>query len=207
MDLRWIGTRAACGLLLATLLTASAGGSDGEPTPALEPAEAALAELRAEPAAFVGRTVRFTLQLDRELDAWQPFLTRFGPGDFAAYRAWPDEAFLWERKAFDDTTSRVFARRGTAPELVLGGGRSYDRFAVTAVVRDVFLGEPWLEVTDARRLTEAVGEGAILHASRGLELFAQGNRELARDQLERARAGMLPEHARAELDRLIERCD
>jgi hypothetical protein len=194
----------AVGLLPLAFAFARADAGDAE---RVEPVRATLGDLRADPAAFVGREVRFELQLERRLATWQPFLTRFGPGDFAGFRAWADDAFLWERAAFEDPSERLFARLGAAPALVLAAGTQYERFEVTAIVRDVFLGEPWIEVLQARRLPEHVGEGGILHAARGLELLAQGNRDLARDQLQRARAGFLPAHAAAELDRLIAACD
>lgn len=207
----WIlGAFGALVLALAGLRAAAAAPQDdvaGVPAPENDPPAAALSDLRGDPAAWLGREVRLIVQRERELDAWQPFLSRFGPGDFAGFRAWGDGAFLWERAAFLDPAPRLFARRGGAAARVLQAGQPYDRFAVRAVVREVFQAEPWIEVLDARRLPEKVGEGAILHASRGLELLAEGSRDLARDQLQRARAGLIPAHAALELDRLIATCD
>jgi hypothetical protein len=182
-----------------------ARGGD-EPTPPAAPALVTLSELRADPSAHLGEEVICVLQLGEAVPVFNPYLTRFGPGAFLRFAAWGDERFLWERAAFDDPAPYVFARRGTPAADALAAGRVYDRFEVRAVEREVFLGEPWIEVLAAQRLTEQVSEGALLHAVRGLDLLREGNAELARGQLERAQAGFLPEHARAELDRLIATC-
>lgn len=177
-----------------------------EPAPPAEPAPVTLSELRADPPAHLGREVLCVLQLGEATPDCNPYLTRFGRGEYQRFRAWSDERFLWERAAFDDPAPYVFARRGTPAAAALAAARPYERFEVRAVAREIFLGEPWIEVLSAQRLPEQVSEGAILHAARGLDLLLEGNDDLARGQLERARAGFLPEHARAELDRLIATC-
>jgi hypothetical protein len=190
---------------LFALLLAPAQG-DEPPAPPAGHAEVALSELRADPPARLGQTVHLVLQLGDAVPTFNPYVTRFGPGDFLCFRAWSDEQFLWERAAFDDPAPYVFARRGSVAAAILAGGRPYARFEVVASVREVFLGEPWIEVLSAERLAEEVSEGAILHAVRGLELLREKNGALAAGQLERAKAGFLPAHARAELDRLIATC-
>jgi hypothetical protein len=192
-------------LSLLALLLAPAQG-DEPPAPPAGPPQVALGELRADPPAHLGEVVRLVLQLGEAVPTFNPYVTRFGPDDFLCFRAWGDEQFLWERAAFDDPAPYVFARRGTVAAAILAGGRPYARFAVEASVREVFLGEPWIEVVSAERLVEEVSEGAILHAVRGLELLREKNGFLAAGQLERAKAGFLPAHARAELDRLIATC-
>ena len=193
------------GLLSALpLLPALRAGE--EPPPSDEPPLVTLSGLRADPPAHLGQEVQCVLQLGDPVPAFNPYLTRFGPGEFLCFQAWSDERFLWDRAAFEDPAPYVFARRGTPAADLLAAARPYQRFRVRAVPREVFLGEPWIEVLDADRMHESVSEGTILHAARGLELLAEGNADLARGQLQRAKAGFLPEHARAELERLIESC-
>jgi hypothetical protein len=180
-----------------------------EPAQALEsmaesPPERALSDLARDPLADLGEEVRLVLQFGAPLASWNPYLTRFGAGDFAGYEAWGDERFLWERAAFDAPERTLFARRGSSAERVLADAKPYQRFLVRAVVREVFLGKPWIEILAAERLAEEVSEGSLLHAIRGLELLAEGQKDLARAQIERAAAGFLPAHARAELERLAE---
>ena len=165
-----------------------------------------LSALRAEPNLALGETVRFIVQLDATVEDWNPYLSRFGPGDHACFAGWSDDRFLWERAAYDDPAMRLFARHGSAAQRILAGGRRFERYELVGVVREVFLDEPWIEVESAQRLPNFVSEGTILHAARAIELLAEGHLDLAKAQLHRARGGFLPPSARAELDRLLEDC-
>ena len=53
---------------------------------------------------------------------------------------------------------------------------------------------------------EEVGEGTIVHVGRARELWAQGQWDLALEQLERAKAGPLPQHALRELELQLLEC-
>ncbi|MEM7310106.1 MAG: hypothetical protein AAF682_25750 [Planctomycetota bacterium] len=194
----------ALGLTLAPALALTP--ADDEPAqPA--PREALLSAVRADPGAFLGQELSFVLQLESAVERWNPYLSRFGPVEHARYRGWSDDRFLWDVDAFDDPAPYLFVRRKAPAARQLAEALPYERFAVRGTVREIFLGEPWIEVHAVERLPEQVSEGTILHAVRGLELLRERRSGLARAQLERARAGFLPAGARAELDRLIESCD
>lgn len=161
-----------------------------------------LEDLRAEPPRWLRQRVRFVIQFDARQVDWNPYLTRFGPGDWTAFSAWADERFTWNRDVYDDPVRRLFVRRGGALDAVLDEIQRHERFEVVGRVREVFLDEPWIEVESLRPLREWVGEGSILHVARARELAAQGSFELAFDQLDRAAAAPLPAHAAAELGRM-----
>jgi hypothetical protein len=55
-------------------------------------------------------------------------------------------------------------------------------------------------------MSEEVGEGCVLHATRAVELMAQQQWKLAIEDLDRALASNLPERARDELARLQQSC-
>jgi hypothetical protein len=76
-----------------------------------------------------------------------------------------------------------------------------------ARVVEVFAGDPWAELIELVPESRAVVEGSILHAGRALRLMAAGDWQLAREDLVRASAAALPDHAREELHRLLARCD
>jgi hypothetical protein len=78
---------------------------------------------------------------------------------------------------------------------------------VVAFVREVFLDQPWIEIVEVSPQTLQVGEGTVLHVTRALQLFQDGQFELARTQLERAKGAPMPAHALAEIDRWIDACD
>ncbi len=179
-------------------------GPDPFEDPELEPTP--LSALREKPAALLGRPVRFVFQLREEVSDWNPYVTRFGPGDYARYEGWSDERFLWEKPVFEDPAPYLFARRGSVPELVLRNAQTYERYEVVARVRETFLGAPWIEIEHVRRLGEHVSAGTILHAVRGIEMRSEKRWDIALEQFERAGNGILPEHVRAELDRLVREC-
>lgn len=165
-----------------------------------------LVELRAHPARWLGRRVRFTLQLARTVERWNPCLSRFGPGEWLALEGWADERFTWQPEVFEDPATRLFVRRGGRLAQVALQTARYSRLVVSGVVREVHLDQPWIEVEGLSALIEEVGEGTILHVGRALELAEDGQYELALTQLERAKAAPLPDHARAEIERLAEEC-
>lgn len=165
-----------------------------------------LGELREERGRWLGRRVRLIVQFDERVEAWNPYVSRFGPRDWSCLRAWADEDFLWNLEAYEDPAPRLFVRRDEGPDRALRLARRHERYALEGIVREVFLDEPWIEVTAARRLPTWVGEGTLLHAARALELTEEGRYSLAAGELERALAGRLPEHVKAELLRLKALC-
>lgn len=172
--------------------------------PGLTPAT--LTAMRANPSSWLGRRARVVLQLRGEAPRWNPYLTRFGPADYVRFEAWCDRVHLWDRGAYDDPAPYLFAPRGSVAELGLRSAQPHERYEAVVVVRETFLGEPWVEVERVRRQPEMVTEGTILHAVRALELHAEGRCDLALEQFGRAGAASLPAHAREELDRLETAC-
>jgi len=156
-----------------------------------------LGELCADPGRHLGTEVRFVLQFRGLVDDWNPFLSRFEPTRWLALEVWPDEQFTWNRATFDSPVRRLFVRRGGGFEPLARRARTYQRFEAHARVREVFLGEPWLELVELVPLDGEVGEGTILHVTRARDLAAEGQFDLALEQYERARQGPLPPHALA----------
>jgi hypothetical protein len=167
------------------------------PVPSDSARATTLVELRANPGKRLGEEVEFTLQFRALSESWNPYLSRFEPGRWLGLSAWPDEVFLWDEASFDRPATRLFARRGGELERALRAARPYQRFHVTALVREHFLGEAWLELTALKRLSEEVGEGTLLHVTRARELALEGSFDLALEQYERARRAPLPPHALA----------
>jgi hypothetical protein len=133
-------------------------------------------------------------------------MTRFGPKQFSASQAWSDEQFPWVRAEYESPTVRAFTLRDGASDFVLQSATKHARFEVRVVVREVFLDLPWIEVLDVKPLQGEIGEGTLIHASRGVEL-AQGSAwNLAQDQFEQALAGPLPARARTELEQHLAEC-
>ncbi|MCB9915581.1 MAG: hypothetical protein H6828_10590 [Planctomycetes bacterium] len=168
--------------------------------------EVAPEELWAHPGQWVGKQVTLVVQAHSRPETWNPFVTRFGPGEYACLVGWSDTQWPWLREDFDAPLVRVFAKRGGAAEWALEGAARYQRFELSCEVRAVFADEPWLEVLGVKPLVRQLNDGVVLHAQRGLGLMGKELWDAARLELERAAAGTLPDAAGAELARLADLC-
>ncbi len=175
---------------------------DGSDAPTLTP----LGLVQSAPSSFLGKTIDVVVEVQAEAPTWNPYVTRFGTDDFRALSVWTDEQELWDAQAFRSPFGLVFARRGGDAERLFADAKPYQRIQLHAVVREVFLGRAWIEATDARRLPDEVGEGAVLHASRAVDLMGQKQWKLAIEDFDRALASNLPERARDQLAKLRETC-
>ena len=174
--------------------------------PQRQPTALTVDDLLEHPAEHVGQSVVLTVQMHSKVGSWNPLLTRFGDGQYSAWDAWSDSQFPWRETDFRAPAIRVFATHDSAAEWALADAEPLDRYSLTCKVQSVLGGRPWLEVEAVKPLVRQLGEGAVIHASRGLD---QMNKQLwkgAIEEFERALAGGLHETARLELDRLIEVC-
>jgi hypothetical protein len=171
-----------------------------------EPPLVAWQELLDHPGRYLGKTVRLHAQFYSRVENWNAFLTRFGSREFSAFQLWSDEQFPWVQAEYEQPRVRLFARRGQPGEWALAGAHAYTRLELRIRVRELFLDLPWAEIESATPTVEEISEGTNIHAARGIELAGQGNLAMARTEFEHALEGLLPEHARAELERLRDAC-
>jgi hypothetical protein len=168
---------------------------------------ASLLDLRELAAHGIGQRVAVVVQLRSRHERWNPYVTRFGPAEWIRYTAWADEQLPWREEDWEAHVPRLFVRRGSAAAAVLGRGLPHARFRLEVTVRQMLLGEPWIEVHRARPLARSIGEGTLLHAESALERMGEGRWQLAINELHRAMSAPLPDHARAELERLLGQCE
>ncbi|HPF13581.1 MAG: hypothetical protein H6830_06625 [Planctomycetes bacterium] len=189
--------------LVQTLLAVAAIPCPSAPTvPTVE-----LSAMHYRPAAHLGERVRFYVQLDQEVAAWNPFSTRFGPESYRCFRVWGDDQRLWDEDAYFHPAGRLFV-----PDLgrygeVMGRAERFQRFLVIGHVRQILLGEPWIEVERIVKTRFTVPEGTLLHATRGIELLDRGALRMAHDELTRAWVDTLPKAVREDLQALIKSCE
>jgi hypothetical protein len=136
--------------------------------------------------------VSFVFQFRQPAKAGPSFFTKFEPDQWLNFVAWPDEAPLWEKKAFDSDFPHLFIRRDSPDAKVVGAAAIYDRFLASAVVRDVIKGKPWIEVTAVRKLPEKISEGSLVHLVKGLTLRDHRRFEAAAREFEAADGDTLP---------------
>ncbi len=183
--------------------TPAAPAGRGEAEPTRVPAK----ELWAHPGRYLGRAVTIEVQVHSHPESWNPFLTRFGTTEFACVRAWADGQYPWNQNDFAHPAARAFVRRDSAAHWALAEAKRLQRFELTGTVRSVFGGVPWFEVSGVKPLLRKIGEGTVIHASRGIELAGETAWWRARSEFDRALVGGLPESARLELERWIDYCD
>ena len=191
---------------LALLISVQVGSvqAPGEPEPA---AVVPLEQVFRDPRPYLDRELQVTFQVRSVPEHWNPYLTRFGTRDYVAAEVWGDGQYLWIQRDFESPLGLVFARRGSPVGVVLAEAETYQRFTARVHVRQVFGSRPWAEILELTPERRAVSEGTILHASRALTLMSGDEYQIARDDLRRAAAPLLPQHVRDELQRLIGICN
>jgi hypothetical protein len=189
-------------VLLCAALTAAPVENEAPLEPTLSPYE----DFVEHPARHLGETIRFAFSFESEVATWNPFLTRFGAADFECVYGWSDSSFPWLAEEYNSPTIRLFLPRNSRAERRLKDAKPYARFAVEGVVRELFAGQPWIEVTSVERLEAALNEGAVIHAERGMREMQEEHFSLAIENFERARLGILPRSTADELERVIAEC-
>lgn len=159
-------------------------------------------ELCAAPARHLGRSVRVVVQVKGALEAWNPYVTRFGSREWRAWQAWSDEQEPWRKEQYEAPLVRVFARRDGPAAWALEQARPHTRLVLQLRVRELFLGLPWCEVEAVVPCAEEVGEATVIHAARGLDELRLGRHELAAHSFDEALKAPLPAAARTSLLRL-----
>lgn len=197
---RWGPSSLFAGLALAGALALGQAATSGEELP--PEAALALERLHRDPQASLGKLVRIRFQFDAEAERWNPYLTRFGAVDYRAFRVWSDEQFLWDKEQWDAPLAQLFTRRGGVAERALAGAPQLARFEAIGRVRQVFLGRPWIELEQVRRIGDEISESTLLHASRAVLAMEEAHWAMAREHLDRALVGSMPPRAREELTAL-----
>lgn len=164
----------------------------------------ALEKVVADPTAYLGKTVRVHVQMHSEEQAWAPYLTRFSPAAYRAFRVWTDEQLLWNKQDYETPKARLFAPRGVLRRF--SKARLQERFLCTITVEEWFAGQVWIEVKSAIPTKAFVPEGAVLHAIKARDLVGRGAYDLAAGEYERALAAPLPAHVASCLARAREAC-
>ncbi|MBL8857614.1 MAG: hypothetical protein JNL28_03795 [Planctomycetes bacterium] len=204
--------RAVLSLLMLSALSAAAVptlsvDARSVDVPTVEaPALVTWRDLSDNPCRWLGRKVRVRMQFESELADWNPYMTRFGRGQFDALRGWSDGQFPWIEAEYNSPEVLFFVRKGSAEQHALDDAATYSRYEFTVVVREVFLDTPWAEIVAVHTMPEQIREATVIHAARAIDLMEKQAWRLARLELDVALEAPLPEAAGNELKRLVEIC-
>ncbi len=161
--------------------------------------ETTLGNLRTNPDAYRNVRVTLTLQMNERTGFWNPFFTRFTPDNYVNFSAWGDEQRLWVAAEYGNEFPLLFVERRSETARTILAAEPFERFRVTAVVRDTFRGMPWIEVTKVKSLSEKLSRGTLVHGARGRKWMEAGKWTLAANEFDRAIAGDLPDASRVGL--------
>lgn len=187
--------------ILILMVSLAAGGGEDSPV-----VPTTLTAVREHPHAFRNVRVTFTVQYAWLGKIQNPFFTRFVPSHFANFHAWADEQPIWRRKQYDDVFGLLFLSKNNPQLPELFDLRTYDRVRVTAIVRNTFQGEPWIEVTELERVSGGVNTGTLAHLYRGEFFMKQRKWRAAISELSLVGLGDVPDAVRAAVHKNLGTC-
>ena len=137
----------AIALVLAGLTAGSVGiSADGKDRP---PSHTTLDALRAQPDAWLNAPITFEGRFHRLGEVYQPFFSPFDSFSFQNFAAWDVSSDLNSKDVFLDHCATLYVDREMMSPTMrsLSELKPYQRFTATGVVRAVFAGKPFIEVT------------------------------------------------------------
>ena len=132
-----------------------------------------LSQVRAEAEAYRGVKVTFTVQFASLGRISNPFFTKFTPSEFANFYAWADEQPIWQEKSYGEVFGMLFLSKSHPKLEQLYSLKLYQRMKVTGVVRSIFQGAPWIEVSDFDLEQGQLDTAVLAHLYRGEKLMEQ----------------------------------
>lgn len=162
-----------------------------------------LADVQANPDAFMNQPIEFDLMYFGYDDEriWAPMYTPFTADRFMPFSGWDPRAPIWSEEVYTNPMRTLFLER-TEHDLDVEGWPSRDRFAILriyGVVKSVFAGKPWIQVTEIDTIDEPQFSVESLGAlSRAMDLQATGS-PAARAALERVLTMPLSAEARRQV--------
>lgn len=177
-------------LLVSILLGALALPAQSEARAASAPTT--LEQIRKSPEAFKNVKVEFKIQFASLGRMSNPFFTQFTPQEFANFHAWSSEQPIWREPTYKDVFGMLFLSKSSPQIGELYDLEIYQCLRVTAVVRNVFQGAPWIEVLDFTPVDGQLDTPTLTHLYRGEKHMEQRQWQRAVAELSQADVDALP---------------
>ncbi len=177
----------AMSLAFTTITPAFGGNGDDEKI-----VVTTLEEMRAHPEAFKSVKVKFPIQFCSIGKIANPFFTRFVPSDYANFYGWSDDQKIWDRKQYDNVFGMLFLSKESERLTDLYEFDLYERLWVTGTVRNVFQGEPWIEVSNFSPMGNQLNTATLSHMFRGEAYMSRREWQRAISELSLAPSSALP---------------
>jgi hypothetical protein len=165
-----------------------------------------LTKIRKTPDAFKNVRVRFPIQFVSLGQVKNPFFTRFVPQRFANFYCWADEQQIWDRSQYEDIFGLMFMAKDNEQLSAIYKLKPYQRMMVTAVIRNTFQGDPWIEVLKFEGLEKAVNTASLSHLFRGHLCMQKKQWGRALAELSLAPGDHLPGHVMGRIHKDLARC-
>jgi tetratricopeptide (TPR) repeat protein len=163
-----------------------------------------LGELLRNPRKYIDLPVRIQLYFSKSGKAYNPYFTRFNEDMYMNFSAWPLDARLYEKRDFQRAYHMFFIQRASMK--LWKNLFEEDRITpieVKAVVRDIFVGQPWIEVLDYDEKSAGLSENDVRNAVRGEALYQMGRYEEAALGYRKAIKGNHPRNIKVDLMRRL----
>lgn len=136
-------------LLFLGLVAGATGDADCKDRPT---AETTLSAVRAQPEAWLNTPIEFEARFHRFGELYQPFYTPFDSFSFANLSAWDVSQSVGSQEQFLDHCPTLYVDRRMKAKTMkrVSDLAPYQRFKAVGVVRQVFAGRPFIEITDLR---------------------------------------------------------
>ena len=165
-----------------------------------------LSEVRAHPDAYRNVKVQFDLQFATLGGISNPFFTQFVPTEFANFHGWAVEQTIWQKQTFDDVFGLLFISKSSDQLEDLYGSTTFQRLRVTALVRNTFQNQPWIEVMSFERLPQQVEWATLGHLYRADKWMDQRQWPQALSELSLASQAKNPQDVDAQVYKSMGLC-
>jgi len=165
--------------------------------------EVNLGEVLRNPHAYIDVELRVKLYFNSTGGAYNPYFTRFTEETYGNFAAWPIDARLYEKRDYQRSYNYFFVNRTNEQWKEIQALERVTAVEVGATVREVFKGQPWIEVFEVRELDEGLDESAVRNAVAGNAYYLAGQYDEAVRRYERAVRNRLPGNTRADLYRKL----
>ncbi|MHC4897575.1 MAG: tetratricopeptide repeat protein [Planctomycetota bacterium] len=194
------------GLFLALSTTGYAQRIDDDDPADDRTVRTSLSRIRLAADAYRNVWVSFPVQFVSMGSVKNPFFTRFVPAKYANFYAWPAEQQIWRRDKYEDPFPLLFLSKRSDQLERLYKMKLYQQMQVTGVVRNVFQGEPWIEIVWFDELDPKVNTSVLSHLYRGEQFMKKREWSKAISEFSLAPASNVPDNVVAHVHKSLAVC-
>jgi tetratricopeptide (TPR) repeat protein len=165
--------------------------------------ETTLGEVLRHPHAFVDVRVEFKVYFNQPGESYNPYYTRFTEELYGNFTAWPIDARLYDKRDYQRTYQFFFMRRANKKWKKLQGLDRMTVINVTGYVREVFRGQPWIEIEKFSTTSGGMRVKEVQYVITGDAYYAAGKYNQANRYYKKAITRRIPEFVRADLYRRL----